>query len=118
MFHELADPISSCVPFLSFPATEWFDQWTGYGVVGEPSLLYPSAETLEGAKRECLLERPACVAVLETRSGFYLLSSKDEASPKADSVLHVWSSKFLIGPPGRAEGGAPSKRNLLRNCAE
>ncbi|XP_034292174.1 uncharacterized protein LOC117676650 isoform X2 [Pantherophis guttatus] len=72
-------------------ATEWFDQWTGYGMVGEPSLLYPSAETLEGAKRECLLERPVCVAVLETRSGFYLLSSKDDASPKADSVLHVWT---------------------------
>ncbi|KAM3825566.1 uncharacterized protein M6D78_015869 isoform 1-T1 [Vipera latastei] len=72
-------------------ATEWFDQWTGYGVAGEPSLLYPSAETLEGAKRECLLERPVCVAVLETRSGFYLLSSKDEARPKADSVLHVWT---------------------------
>ncbi|XP_032088330.1 uncharacterized protein LOC116518904 isoform X2 [Thamnophis elegans] len=72
-------------------ATEWFDRWTGYGVAGEPSLLYPLAETLEGAKRECLLERPACVAVLETRTGFYLLSSKNEAGPKADSVLHVWT---------------------------
>lgn len=64
-------------------------------MAGEPSLLYPSAETLEGAKQECLLERPVCVAVLETRSGFYLLSSKDEARPKADSVLHVWTSKCV-----------------------
>ncbi|XP_063172088.1 uncharacterized protein LOC134506037 isoform X2 [Candoia aspera] len=87
---------ASCVeerPFLCkcHEATEWFDQWTGHSVAGEPSLLYPSAETLEEAKRECLLERPVCVAVLETRSGFYLLSSKDDVISRADSVLHVWT---------------------------
>ncbi|XP_070614476.1 uncharacterized protein [Erythrolamprus reginae] len=75
-------------------ATEWFDRWAGFGLEGELSLLYPSAESLEGAKRECLLERPACVAVLETTGpGFYLLSSKEGAIPRAGSrapcVVHL-----------------------------
>ncbi|XP_025022899.1 uncharacterized protein LOC103051028 [Python bivittatus] len=84
-------------------AMEWFDQRGGYGVVGEPSLLYPSAETLEEAKQECLLERPGCVAVLETRSGFYLLGSQDGVTPKADSTLHVWTicAEGFSGPACR-----------------
>ncbi|XP_053138655.1 uncharacterized protein LOC128339115 isoform X2 [Hemicordylus capensis] len=58
--------------------TEWFDKKPGRGVAKEPSLMYPSAESLEAAKRECLMERQVCAAVLQTETGFYLISTVEE----------------------------------------
>lgn len=80
-----------------FPAaTEWFDEQPGHGVAGEPSVLYPSAESLEQAKQECLMEHSVCAAVLQTGTGFYLISSMDSIVAKPDSTLYRWTSKWVL----------------------
>ncbi|XP_077162091.1 uncharacterized protein LOC143821705 isoform X2 [Paroedura picta] len=76
-------------------ATDWFDKHSGHGAAGDLELLYPSMESLEQAKQECLLERSTCVAVLQTDKGFYLISSMEDIISKPDSTLYTWSKASL-----------------------
>ncbi|KAJ7308064.1 hypothetical protein JRQ81_008568 [Phrynocephalus forsythii] len=96
-------------PFVckSSGATDWFEERPGHGVAGleKAPQLFPSAESLEQAKRECLRERPICLAVLQTGSGFYLISSLEGmAASRADSTLFVqtFCAEGFAGPDCRA----------------
>lgn len=75
------------------PATEWFVKQPHWGVVGNPAILHPSAESLEEAKQECLHERSVCAAVLQSGTGFYLLRSMAGIVSRPNSTLYVWTSK-------------------------
>ncbi|KAJ6652004.1 hypothetical protein lerEdw1_015829 [Lerista edwardsae] len=70
-------------------ATDWFEKQPGRGVAGDPSWRLPSAESLAEAKQECLLERSVCAAVLQTGTGFYLVSSLREIISRPDSTLYA-----------------------------
>ncbi|XP_067417542.1 uncharacterized protein [Emydura macquarii macquarii] len=72
-------------------ATEWFVKQPHWGVVGNPAFLHPSAESLEEAKQECLRERSVCAAVLQSGTGFYLLSSMAGIVSRPNSTLYVWT---------------------------
>uniref|UniRef100_UPI00109EED03 uncharacterized protein LOC114585878 n=1 Tax=Podarcis muralis TaxID=64176 RepID=UPI00109EED03 len=101
-------------PFLckcSEAATEWFDEQPGHGVAGEPSVLYPSAESLEQAKQECLMEHSVCAAVLQTGTGFYLISSTDSIVSKPDSTLYKWTicAEGFSGPSCHRASAAPPR---------
>ncbi|XP_060107540.1 secretory phospholipase A2 receptor-like [Heteronotia binoei] len=89
-------------PFLckGSEATDWFDKQSGRGTAGDLELLYPAMESLEQAKQECLLERTACVAVLQADEGFFLISSMEDIISKPDSTLYTWSicAKGFSGP--------------------
>ncbi|XP_061460446.1 uncharacterized protein LOC133373965 [Rhineura floridana] len=92
-------------------ATEWFDTLPGHGVAGEPSMLYPSAKSLEQAKQECLMERSVCVAILHAGEGFYLISSMDGVISKLDSTLYMWTicAEGFSGPHCRRALASPPR---------
>nr|XP_020664810.1 uncharacterized protein LOC110087453 [Pogona vitticeps] len=94
-------------------ATDWFEERPGRGVagLGEPQRLYPSAASLAQAKRECLQERRVCLAVLQTGSGFYLISSLEGTAPEAESTLFVRTlcAEGFGGPDCRATSAHPPR---------
>ncbi|KAL8174267.1 UNVERIFIED_CONTAM: hypothetical protein K2H54_041080 [Gekko kuhli] len=94
--------------------TDWFDEQSGHGAAGDLELLYPSMDSLEQAKQECLLERTACVAVLQTDKRFYLISSMEDIISKPDSTLYTWS---ICGIPVQSCVDDCRRMTTWKNCS-